>query len=56
MSMQRGAPKVRPAGAGGKPDDATPVVEQQRAEVKGTAPGEKIASERVAPVAERMEE
>ncbi|KAJ1861614.1 hypothetical protein LPJ73_000978, partial [Coemansia sp. RSA 2703] len=56
MSMQRGAPEVRPAGAGGKPEDATPVVEQQRAEVKGTAPSEKVASEPVAPVAKRMEE
>ncbi|KAJ2383696.1 hypothetical protein GGI05_005233, partial [Coemansia sp. RSA 2603] len=49
MSMQRGALEVRP-------EDAAPVVEQQKAEVKGTALGEKVASERVAPAAEKMEE
>ncbi|KAJ2394643.1 hypothetical protein GGI05_001944 [Coemansia sp. RSA 2603] len=56
MSMQPGALEVRPAGAGGKPDDATPLVEQQRTEVKGTATGEKVPSERMAPAAERVEE
>ncbi|KAJ2377702.1 hypothetical protein IW150_001226, partial [Coemansia sp. RSA 2607] len=56
MSTQRGASEVRLAGAAGKPDDATPVVEQQRTKVKDTVPSERVASEPVALVAKRMEE
>ncbi|KAJ2379256.1 hypothetical protein IW150_000296, partial [Coemansia sp. RSA 2607] len=56
MSMQRGVPKSRPAAAGGKPEDATLVMEQQGAKIKGTGPSEKVASEPVAPVTKQVEE
>ncbi|KAJ2379101.1 hypothetical protein IW150_000386, partial [Coemansia sp. RSA 2607] len=56
MSMQRGVPKIRPAGTAGKLEDATPVVESQSTKVKGMVTSEWETSEPVAPVAKRVEE